>query len=358
MQERYREVPSNTKVHTFLYFLRACEVFRQIEAGAPAGNAIEALAALDHEVGCDLGNAVDAAQVLIGGMLEREGIKKVVGEVTAADWSAEGLWNITTNNGEKLRTERLVLATGSLPRSSVTPPGSSLIPLNLDDVLHPSTLHKVLPNPEQARIAVVGASHSAVLALRNLYNAGVPHLVNFARSDLKYAVYKNGWILYDNTGLKGVAADWAREHMEEDGPRREVGRLTRVHLPGPDAVAPSEDEVYAKHLEGCTHILHAWGYVPRPLPRITASGLGLPAAGAKDGATGVDFDNDTGRFWWRAGADGVSGGVAKEYVPRLFGCGIAFPARVTDPEGNVELAVGWMKFMKFLQKVAPEWAAQ
>ncbi|KAK0525864.1 hypothetical protein OC834_005000 [Tilletia horrida] len=343
VQERYREVPSNTKVHTFLDYARACEVFRDIEARAEQGNAIQKLAELDQDRGCELGRAVDAAQVLIGGMLQRDGVKQIIGEVAAADWTADGVWKVTTAAGETFLAERIVLATGSMPRPSITPPGTSLQPLDLDDVLHPSTLHRVLPNPSQARIAVVGASHSAVLALRNLYNAGVPHLVNFARSELKYAVYKKDYILYDNTGLKGVAADWARDYLEEAGSMRDTSRITRVALPGPEAQNPSEDEVYAKHLEGCTHILHAWGYVPRPIPRITASGL---YSAPKSGAT-VEFDHDTGRFFWKG---------QKEFVPRLFGCGIAFPARVTDPEGNVELAVGFIKFMKFLQKVKDTWA--
>ncbi|KAE8212880.1 hypothetical protein CF327_g3539 [Tilletia walkeri] len=348
VQERYREVPSNTKVHTFLDYARACEVFREIEARAGEGNAIQVLAGLDQEKGCELGRAVDAAQVLIQGMVEKKEVRQVVGNVSAADWTADGVWNVTLDSGETFSTERIVLATGSLPKPSITPPGTTLTPLNLDDILHPSTLHKILPNPSQARIAVVGASHSAVLAIRNLYNAGVPHIVNFARSELKYAIYKEGYILYDNTGLKGLAADWAREYMEEDGPKRDASQITRVRLPGPEATNPGEEEVYAKHLEGCTHILHAWGYQPRPIPQITASGDAEIAGKVK----GVEFDHDTGRFWWKMG----SGGGEKKYVPRLFGCGIAFPARVTDPEGNVELAVGFIKFMKFLKNVGKNWA--
>ncbi|KAE8236252.1 hypothetical protein A4X13_0g9213 [Tilletia indica] len=173
--------------------------------------------------------------------------------------------------------------------------------------------------------------------------SALPHCVNFARS--RAQGQGEGCILYDNTGLKVLAADWAREYMEEDGPKRDASRITRVRLPGPEATNPSEEEVYAKHLEGCTHILHAWGYQPRPIPQITASGDAEIAGKVK----GVEFDHDTGRFWWKMG----SGGGEKKYVPTL---GIAFPARVTDPEGNVELAVGFIKFMKFLKNVGKNWA--
>ncbi|KAK0560159.1 hypothetical protein OC861_006387, partial [Tilletia horrida] len=351
VQEKYREVPSNTKVHTFLDYARACQVFKDIEAQAATSsgpNGIKTMAELDQEKTCELGKAVDMAQVLIGGLSERQGVNKVVGRVLAADWTSEGVWNVTLESGETLPAERIVLATGSEPRPSVTPPGTTLIPLNLDDVLHPSTLHQVLPDPQSARVAVVGASHSAVLAIRNLNNAGVAHLTNFSRSELKYAVYKKDYIMYDNTGLKGLAADWAREYLEEEGPHRDHSKITRVHLPGPGAQQPSEEEVYAQHLPDCTHILHAWGFVPRALPRITASGLK-----DVDASKGIEFDHETGRFFWKS--SGGSG--SKAYVPRLFGCGIAFPQRVTDPEGNVELAVGFWKFIKFLRSVGPAWAS-
>lgn len=32
----------------------------------------------------------------------------------------------------------------------------------------------------------------------------------------------------------------------------------------------------------------------------------------------------------------------------LFGASIAFPRRITDPNGNVELNVGLLKFMKYI----------
>jgi len=44
-----------------------------------------------------------------------------------------------------------------------------------------------------------------------------------------------------------------------------------------------------------------------------------------------------------------------EEVRGLYGAGIAWPNKVTDPEGNVEFAVGLAKFMAFLKKVVPEW---
>lgn len=40
---------------------------------------------------------------------------------------------------------------------------------------------------------------------------------------------------------------------------------------------------------------------------------------------------------------------------QVFGAGIAFPRRVTDPNGNVELNVGLFKFMKDIRHFLPLW---
>lgn len=42
-------------------------------------------------------------------------------------------------------------------------------------------------------------------------------------------------------------------------------------------------------------------------------------------------------------------------VPGMYGAGIAWPERVKDPHGNVEFAVGFKKFMKFVKRVSPAW---
>jgi hypothetical protein len=59
------------------------------------------------------------------------------------------------------------------------------------------------------------------------------------------------------------------------------------------------------------------------------------------------FDTLTGKFFWAKGGQG--------YLDGLFGAGIASPERVTDRVGNVESAVGWFKFMPFVERVAPDW---
>ena len=62
-------------------------------------------------------------------------------------------------------------------------------------------------------VAVFGASHSAILVLRNLIDKKIKRVINFYQSPLTYAVYFDDWILFDDTGLKGTAAEWPRTHF-------------------------------------------------------------------------------------------------------------------------------------------------
>lgn len=203
--------------------------------------------------------------------------------------------------------------------------------LDLDTTLKPSLLKDTVPRG--SRVAVVGSSHSAILALKNLQELPEVEVVNFYRSALLYAEYKDGWILYDNTGLKGIAATWAREVLAGESL---PSNLRRINL---KQDSRSELEVYDQELKNCTHLVSAIGYEINPLPKILVD----------DAPVEPEFDPLTGRFRKAKGA--------KELLPGLFGAGIAYPERVTDPAGNIESAVGWFKFGKALKKWSPEWVA-
>jgi hypothetical protein len=78
------------------------------------------------------------------------------------------------------------------------------------------------------------------------------------------------------------------------------------------------------------------GFTRDPLPQLGRDGEPLK----------MEFDHGSGKFHEQE--DGPE-------IPGLFGAGIAFPERVVDPRGNVEYAVGFFKFMKFLKRVVPTW---
>jgi hypothetical protein len=214
--------------------------------------------------------------------------------------------------------------------------------LNLDTVLKPSILHETLLRTEPVTVAVIGASHSAILAIMNLVDlARTSHpnlrLKWFTRHPLRYAEFMDGWILRDNTGLKGQAAQFAREQLEDSRlPVSEAGRF----IEKVDTSKGKEAAAYERHFPNCTHIVYAVGYTRNPLPRLTRNGRLISSPHNQP-----EWESSFGGFL----------DEHKAVIPGLHGAGIAFPEKVVDPMGNTEHAVGFFKFMKFLKRVTPTW---
>lgn len=234
------------------------------------------------------------------------------------------------------------MCTGASPTAHRVPvAGLDIQELDLDLVLKPSDLTSSIPRNQHQTVAVVGASHSAILALLNLLD--LAHSTHpqlrikwFTRHALRYAEPKDGWILRDNTGLKGQAADFARQQLEDETlPTSDAGQfVTKIDCSG----GPEREQAQmAAHLPSCSHIVQAVGFTSDPLPELSLNGYPLE---------NPEFNNESGGFHVKENGRVVQG---------LFGAGIAFPERVVDPYGNVEYAVGFWKFMKFLKRVVPEW---
>ncbi|RMD44501.1 hypothetical protein DV735_g741, partial [Chaetothyriales sp. CBS 134920] len=342
LNQSYREVPSNTKVSLFVDFARAVKPFRDVIDSTPAPNAITRLLQLDQNQHCTLANAADMCQTLTDGLVKRDDVAKAVTTVNAANWT-NGAWQLTlddkTSKNNQYSSSLLVLCTGAHPKSIKLPQPTSIKDIHLDVALTPTKLQSAISQSEPATVAVIGSSHSAILAILNLYNlATTSHpklrIKWFSRSPLLYAVPQGDWILYDNTGLKGLAATWARDHLEHD--TLQSSKASRYI----EKVSLSERESFTASpvLSQCSHIVQAIGYAPNPLPNLTFDGALLPTPPAHDPHSGAFNDRD-GRP-----------------VPGLYGAGIAWPESVTDPAGNVESAVGLFKFMRFLRRVVPEWS--
>ncbi|KAI5458205.1 pyridine nucleotide-disulfide oxidoreductase-domain-containing protein [Mariannaea sp. PMI_226] len=353
---QYREVPSNTKVELFLNFATAVAPFRKILDSAKGPNAVTTLRNLPQDQGCELNYAADLCKMLTEGVGRHfDNVKQHHGKITAATFDKQtNLWTAVVDGKDHVQTPKLVLCTGSSPISSPQPVTEQLPAhlkmVHLDTALKPSKLAQTIES--DATVAVVGASHSAILVLMNLYNLAATTHPNlrikwFTRhKDLRYAEYKEGWILYDNTGLKGQAAQWARQNLEEASFKTSAVSNVISKLWTPPDLA---DAIYEAELPSCTHFVQAIGYTRNRLPE-----LGLAqVVGAKPQPFSVHHDDLSGRFFTYPPEH--SGSLGRQYVPGLFGAGIAFPERVTDPAGNVEHAVGFWKFMKFLKKSVPEW---
>ncbi|KAE8453418.1 hypothetical protein EG329_010279 [Mollisiaceae sp. DMI_Dod_QoI] len=232
----------------------------------------------------------------------------------------------------------LVLCTGSSPTTGPLPV-THLQEIGLDPALNPPLLSKIIPQDTRVTIGVIGASHSAILVLRNLYYlASSTHpllrIKWFTRHPLRYAEERGDWIYRDNTGLKGDVAVWAQENLEEDRlPTSDVSK----YLEKVSTTRDTEQEDYKEHLKDCTHVVQAIGFHANEIPVLDREGEKLE----------IKYNNETGGFEDKDG----------KQVKGLYAAGIAFPERVVDPEGNVEHAVGLAKFMNFLKRVVPTWTS-
>lgn len=132
--------------------------------------------------------------------------------------------------------------------------------------------------------------------------------------------------------MKGDVAIWAKDNLEEDKlPRSDISKyLVKVAT-----TKENEMKDYEKHLPECSHIIQAIGFTPNKVPVLSN----------EEGKVELKYDSEKGGFEDRKGRP----------VRGLYAAGIAWAERVTDPEGNVEYAVGLWKFMKYLKRVVPSW---
>lgn len=291
-------VCSNTSVSRFIDFLKSPQAFAYDERSTDFD-----LNHLEPESTCTLQDVAVPLQSIT---------EKLCTQVQAIKTQAQhinlknNIWSIDC--GKQLyQAKNVILATGAEPQS-------------LHSYSIPSIPFTTAMNQEQLRqcvdangtYAVFGSSHSAVLVLNYLVNLGVKKIINFYRSPCRYALDMNDWILFDNTGLKGHAALWARENLDGVWPEN----LTRY--------IASEDNIN-RYLPQCDQAIYAVGFKRRNT---------LSIGGFSD----VSHNSKVGII-----------------APGLFGLGIAYPETKSDPLGNVEEQVGLWKFMCYLNKIMPIW---
>lgn len=293
--EKWANVDSNTKVKYFTQFLAHCEAFKldtsQFE-----------LFSLNPEHTCKLNAMGDCLQVISDRLQETVQIKK--GRVSHLLPNG-GNWSIEVDD-DILQSSNVILAFGSEPNQALydhIPTIDMVTALDADKLANEISCDDV--------IAVFGSSHSAIMIIRDAIAAGAKKVINFYRSPLRYALEMDNWILFDNTGLKGKTAQWAKQHIQ----KQPHPKLERYY---------SDDDTVSTYLPQCTKAIYATGFHRRTLT--------VP------GCEGLDYNDKTGII-----------------APGLFGVGIAFPEGKTDPLGNFELNVGLWKFMVYLDRVLPLW---
>ncbi|KHJ31505.1 hypothetical protein EV44_g5823 [Erysiphe necator] len=340
----YREVPSNTRVKLFVAFCDALSSFKEVVKKTQRPNAYTTLQELGQNDTCHIAEAADLCLMLSQGLDQALGVYKRLGTVHSASWSDSCGWNISLKPQanemvelSKFHSKILILCTGSYPKTSPLPV-FHLHDIGLDLALNPSLLSSTLPRDSKINVAVIGASHSAILVLRNFYNlASSSHpslrIKWFTRHTLRYAEERDGWIFNDNTGLKGEVSVWAKNNLE-------VGALelspVGKYLEKIDTSGKEDEEELKERLNSCTHVVQAIGFTPREIPLLERNGKRLYP----------NFNHDLQVFEEHG-----------KSVPGLFGAGIAWPQRVTDPEGHVSFDVGLWKFMRSAKKAALLWHA-
>ena len=215
-------------------------------------------------------------------------------------------WTIDTEQ-ESIASTNVILAVGAVPKRLSYP---RLREIPVEVALDPE---KLRDQPlDGATVAVFGSSHSSMIALPHLLREPVEKVINFYRSPLKYAIYFDDWILFDDTGLKGRAAVWARENIDGVLP----DRLERCLVSSPE---------FEEKIAECDHVVYTIGFERRQLPET--------------------------RQWGPLNYNPRNGILA----PGLFGLGIAFPEYTEDPYGYGQYRVGLKKFMEYLNSVLPLW---
>ncbi len=294
---KWPSVPSNTCADLFCRFLTVCQSF-----GFNDCKEKFKLMELPAKDTCDLQHVAVPLQWVTDQLRQRvNAIEATVEKLELV----ENAWQIKTS-GEVINAKAVVLAIGAEPRI-MSHPGVELI--RLEDALTPERLATSCDANDN--IAVFGSSHSAILVLRYLLELPVNRVINFYKSPLKYAVPLDDWIMFDNTGLKGDAAKWAREHIDGKQPEH----LSRFL---------STEENIEQHLPSCNKVVYAVGFDRRHIP--------------VEGLSTLSYNHSYGII-----------------APGLFGTGIAFPEGQFNQFGDFEYRVGLWKFMDYIDRVMPLW---
>lgn len=294
----WRNVSSNTKVQLFNQFLLSVQSFSYAQVQQEF-----ALTDLPPEETCVLSEVVNPLQWVSDTLCKQVyHVKAMIHHIDLLD----RMWSLSSDS-ETYRAHRVILATGSVP-SSFNYPGIPVTPF--DVAVDKARL--AMDIDSNYTYAVFGSSHSAMMILRHLVELGAHQIINFYQSPNRYALEMGDWILFDNTGLKGQTADWARTYIDGQRP----SNLVRY---------PSHAHHIQRYLPDCDRVIYAVGFERRDSLRI---GEQHP----------IHYDPHVG----------IIG-------PGLFGIGIAYPEKVTDRFGRTEWQVGLWKFMTYLKKILPIW---
>lgn len=293
----WSNVSGNTKVGLFCDFLKALPSFQSITETFP-------LFSFEREDTCDLKHMVAPLQAITQKLTKK--LTCIHGCVLSLQRQSS-TWEIETTEG-RFVSRGVVLTQGAKPISLEKTYGVPAIPMTV--ALDKEKLQGAIDLASE--YAVFGSSHSAIIVLKHLCDLGVKRVINFYKTPCRYALSTNYGTLFDNTGLKGKSAQWAKAHIDGNWPHNlERFPLSDVHIKA--ELPKAKQAVYAVGFERRNDI--------------------------------VCHDTDLSQY------DAHTGIIALG----LFGFGIAYPEKHISPWGHTEWQVGLWKFMQYLEKILPLW---
>ena len=187
-------------------------------------------------------------------------------------------------------------------------------------------------------IGIIGGSHSAFVIMYLINSLQIPNIkiVNFYKSEVRYAVYNKDFILYDNTGLKGEVAEWAKAILQKG--EKPNFKFDRISVKAPE-------EQLSKEIQECTKFIYSHGFQRCSIPEIIyplKDAVGYEGSGKiyPNISSFMNYSNFNGNINVPHNTQG------EETIKGLYGFGLAFPQKVITRVGELEYNVGLAKFAK------------
>jgi hypothetical protein len=343
---KYKDVPGNTKVKSFISWALSNSYLQDLSKHP--SKPLAHLESLDQEKSCTLGEVHDVIKNYTSQLLSR--VPHYYGPVSELEYNNVGqFWKVFLNDKTKaplqtsssasqsdmLVTRNVCLAIGGEPlrHTNLHIGHQNKKMIDLYTALSLSGLQaNVSPGDT---IAIVGGSHSAFVIMYLLHKLNIPNvkIVNFYRDPLRFAVYMQDFILYDNTGLKGEVAQWTKSILE--GNSAPNFSLERIHI---DDEAKMTDAI-----QRAGKFIYTHGFGRSRMPRIIydlpdvrlCSEIPKPRPNI---AGYLSYSNINGAIEVPSQSKGTI------TIEGLYGFGLAFPEKVITPVGELEMNIGLGKF--------------
>ena len=377
----YKSIPGNTavsKLHTAFSLLNGFDAAQQRRAlHAESGDASQldcvqgraTLAECDPSLTCGLNLCVDALADATAALLLHPRVTAIPGTVSALRGAPDSGWTASLYGGDAsgganaaVRSRRALLCTGATPRP---PPDAALDLLRQsevyvaahDSVVAPAKL-AALGDSEitlaGSRWAIVGASHSGMLAAQNLHEAGAAAVTVLSRSPLVFATQRSDlsgippWVQYDGTGIKGTVAAWAKSLPPSVTFKLIDSAMSDVEIAAEAAAAATATTVASQKSDQkstpssnrsavAAAVAYCIGF-DRVAPRDITWSSAADSSHTRS-SSDVDLDSFVNR----------SGHVPD--APGLYGLGLGFPDEWTDPEGRTETRVGFHFTVRHMRRI-------